>query len=87
MKIKQGFIVRRVGEENIAVPVGEKNTNFRGMIKLNETGTFLWNYFLEEHSEQDAVASLCAEYEVAEDVACRDVKRFIKILFEHGFAE
>ena len=87
MKIKQGFIVRRVGEENIAVPVGEKGTNFRGMIKLNETGTFLWNYFLEEHSEKDAVASLCVEYEVAEDVARRDVKRFIKILFEHGFAE
>ena len=56
MKIKQGFIVRRVGEENIAVPVGEKGTNFRGMIKLNETGTFLWNYFLEDHSEKDAVA-------------------------------
>ena len=76
-----------MGGENIVVPVGEMSKSFHGMIKLNETGTFLWNYFLEEHSEKDAVASLCAEYEVAEDVARRDVKRFIKILFEHGFAE
>ena len=87
MKIKKGFVLRKVGGENIVVPVGEMSKSFHGMIKLNETGTFLWNYFLEEHSEKDAVASLCAKYEVAEDVARRDVKRFIKILFEHGFVE
>ena len=87
MKIKQGFIVRRVGEENIAVPVGEKGTNFRGMIKLNETGGFLWNFFLKEQSEEEAVAALLGEYEVSREEAERDVERFAEILRSNAFAE
>lgn len=87
MKIKQGFVVRKVGDEYIAVPLGEKGTAFRGMVRLNETGAFLWSFFLAEHTEQDAVAALCTEYEAAEDVALRDVKNFLKILSDHGFAE
>ena len=33
MKIKKGFVVREVGGENIAVPVGEMAKQFHGMIK------------------------------------------------------
>ena len=43
--MKKGFIVRKVGGENIAVPVGERGKSFHGMIKLNETGNFLWEFF------------------------------------------
>ncbi|MGN0822584.1 MAG: PqqD family protein [Candidatus Gallimonas sp.] len=87
MKIKKGFCVRRVGEENIAVPVGERSKEFRGMIKLNETGNFLWDFFTKEHTVGEAVKALCDEYEVDAETAEQDVARFISVLTENGFAE
>ena len=50
MKIKNGFVIRSVGGENVVVPVGEMSKQFHGMINLNETGAFLWRFFSEEHS-------------------------------------
>ena len=87
MKIKKGFVLRKVGGENIVVPVGEMSKSFHGMIKLNETGGFLWNFFLKEQSEEEAVAALLGEYEVSREEAGRDVERFAEILRSNAFAE
>ena len=51
MKIKEGFIIRQVGGENIVVPIGKTGKDFHGMIKLNDSGAFLWRFFTEEHTE------------------------------------
>ena len=87
MKIKKGFVVRAVGGENVVVPVGEMSKNFHGMINLNETGNFLWNFFTVEHTVDEGVAALLDEYEVAEEVARADVERFAEILLKNGFAD
>lgn len=87
MKIKKGFCVRRVGDENIAVPVGEFGKSFHGMIKLNETGNFLWNFFTKEHTAEEAVQALCGEYDVDGETARKDVERFVSVLQENGFVE
>ena len=87
MKIKKGFVLRKVGGENIVVPVGEMSKSFHGMINLNEAGGFLWNFFLKEHSEEEAVAALLGEYEVSREEAERDVERFAEILRSNAFAE
>lgn len=44
MKIKEGFIIRQVGGENIVVPIGKTGKDFHGMIKLNDSGAFLWRF-------------------------------------------
>ncbi len=87
MKIKKGFVLRSVGGENIAVPVGELSKSFHGMITLNETGAFLWNFFAEEHTEDEGVEALCGEYEVDNEIARADVKRFMETISEKGLAE
>ncbi|MDY2880144.1 MAG: PqqD family protein [Candidatus Borkfalkiaceae bacterium] len=87
MKIKKGFVVREVGGENVAVPVGERSKDFHGMIRLNSTGRFLWDFFRENHTEEEAVAALLAEYEVDEKTAAESVKKFAASLAENGFAE
>ena len=87
MKIKKGFIVRKVGDENIVVPVGEASKSFHGMIKLNESGAFLWNFYTAEHTEEEGVSALLSEYEVEREVAERDVKVFVENLTKNGFAE
>ena len=87
MKIKKGFVVRAVGGENIVVPVGEMSKSFHGMINLNETGKFLWDFFSEEHTLEEGVAALLGEYDVDEETAKQDVSCFMDTLLGNGFAE
>ena len=87
MKIKKGFVVRKVGGDTVAVPVGEMSKKFRGMINLNVTGAFLWDFYTSEHTVDEGVAALTAEYDVAEEVARADVERFVATLTQNGLAD
>ena len=87
MKIKNGFVLRKVGGESVVVPVGAMSKEFHGMINLNETGALLWKFYTEEHTVEDGVAALLAEYDVEEEIARRDVENFCKVIIENGFAE
>ena len=87
MKIKNGFVVREVGGESVVVPVGEMSKVFHGMINLNETGAFLWNFFSEEHTMDEGVFALLGEYDVDEATARADVEKFIETIEKNGFAE
>ena len=42
MKIKNDFILRKVADSYVVVPVGELTLDFNGIINLNETGAFLF---------------------------------------------
>lgn len=88
MKIKKGFILRKVGADNVVVPVGANAKTFHGMVKLNETGAFLWNFFTAEHSKEEGVQALLGEYEGADRESVeKDVSAFLEILKKHSFAE
>ena len=87
MKIKKGFVVREVGGETVVVPVGAMSKAFHGMINLNETGAFLWRFYQTEHSVEEGVKALLAEYEVDESLAQNDVEKFVNTLTANGFAE
>ena len=87
MKIKKGFVLRVVGGESVVVPVGEMSKTFHGMINLNETGAFLWRFFSEEHTIEEAIDALCAEYEADREQVAADVERFVDVLTRNGFCE
>ena len=87
MKIKKGFVLRKVGGECVVVPVGEMSKTFHGMINLNETGKFLWDFFTNEHTVEEAVDALCGEYEVDRSLAEKDARNFVDTLINNGFAD
>lgn len=87
MKIKSGFVVRKVGGESVVVPVGEMSKQFHGMINLNETGAFLWEFYTVEHTIEEGVNALLGEYDVEKEVAQADVETFVKTIKSKGFAE
>ena len=87
MKIKNGFVLRVVGGENVVVPVGAMSKVFHGMINLNETGAFMWKFFTEEHTVEEGIDAVCAEYEVERERAAEDVNKFVEILVNNGFTE
>ena len=89
MQIKKDFTIQKVGNSYVAVAVGESSKEFHGMIRLNETGAFLWNLMAEKNcTEEDLVEAILAEYEVDRETVVADVRRIVAELAENNiFAE
>ena len=87
MKIKEGFLLRQVGENHVVVPVGAQTVDFRCILTLNEVGAFLWEKMTVDCSVADLVESVLAEYDVAADVATADVERYVASLREKNLLD
>ena len=87
MKIKDGFIVNKVGSQYVVVPVGEASMERHCMIRLNGTGTFLWEQLGANTTEDALVEALLAEYAVDEDTARADVATFLEKLRDADLLE
>ena len=87
MKIKSGFVVRKIANQYMAVPVGARAKELHGMIGLNETAAFLWELLKEERTEEELAVLLYDEYEINEEKALETVQRFCKLLQEEGVLE
>jgi len=84
MKLNENFILRRVAETWVAVPVGAASRKFHGMLQLNESGVELW-HALEQGADEKALAALlCGQYAVTQEEASRDVKAFLDKLRSAG---
>jgi len=85
MQINKDFTIQKVGAQYVAVPVGETSKTFHGMVRLNETGAFLWRALAErDMTEAELVDALLAEYDVSREIAERDVHRVVESLQENG---
>lgn len=82
MKLKEGFIKSKLGDECVVVPVGAQTVDFRGLITLNETGEFIWEQLKDEKTEQELVEAILSEYDVDRETAERDVHAFVDTLKE-----
>lgn len=94
IRLKKGFVLRKVGPKCMAVPFGKMASQIHGMITLSETGSFLWEKIAAGVDNQPAlVEALLAEYAIsdnpdeARDIATRDVAAFIDGLMKQGALE
>lgn len=88
MTIKEGFVLREVAGSNVVVAVGKASLSFKGLVNLNETGTFLFKE-LEKgvESEEELVLKLINAYDVDEFRATEDVNAFLRELKGAGIIE
>ena len=85
MQIKSDFTIQKVGNSYVAVAVGETSKTFHAMIKLNETGAFLWNQLVEKDlTEEELTNALLAEYDVDRETAEQDVHAMVEKFAENG---
>lgn len=82
MKIKEGFILRKVGIQYVVAATGKASENFNGMMRLNESGAFAFRLLQEGITGEELVSRIVAEYQVDEDTARRDVEAFLAALGE-----
>lgn len=86
-KIKDGFIIRKIGNQIIAVPTGKMTSEIHGMISLSESGELLWRA-LESGAEIEALADILTDnYEVEREIALTDAERFVEGLKKQGALE
>lgn len=83
-KLKDGFVVRKIGDQIMAVPVGKQTSEIHGMIALTESAELLWNVLKTGAEENELVKIITDTYEVDEEVAVADVKKFLEGLKEQG---
>lgn len=87
MKIKEGFVLRQVMGNYVAVAVGEASKSFRGMIKLNATAADIWQYIEKGLSESEICDALYEKYDVDRERVTADVKRTLELLQSQGLIE
>ena len=84
MKMKDGFVLRKIANQYMAVPVGARAKELHGMIGLNETGAFIWERLSKNQTQEAIVKDLCEEYDVDDAAAMAAVQRFYKKLQAEG---
>lgn len=88
MKIKDGFILEKVGNSYLAVAVGERAAVFSGLVRMNESGAFFWNLIKDKDmSKEEVLAAAIAEYDAPEDVLLADISSFEEKLRAAGIIE
>ena len=82
MKIKDGFILRKVGIQYVVAATGKASEGFNGMMRLNESGAFAFRLMQQGITEEELTIRLMEEYEVGEQTARKDVAAFTAALRE-----
>ena len=80
MKISNGYLLRSVAGKNIVVSVGS-DTNFNGMLTLNESGVFFWNLLKEGTTKEKMLEAVLKEYDVSPSQAMHDIDEFTENLW------
>jgi len=84
MKLKEGFVLRTISGQTVVLPTGG-DLDLSMMIKLNETGRFIWERLEKGTEVEELVADMLKEYDVSEEKAKEYVEQFIQKVKENGF--
>lgn len=88
MKIKDGFVLRKICGEYIVIGEGLAQVNFNRMLSLNATAAFLWEAVAGKvFTEEDMIEALLEKYDVTREKAAEDVHSMIQKWEEQGIVE
>lgn len=87
MKIKEDFILRKIADSYIVVPVNDLTLNFNGIINLNETGAFLFEILQRGATVEELKEKMLAEFDVSPEKASKDIDAFIQKAKDAGVFE
>lgn len=87
MHLKQGFVLREIGDEHIVI--GEELTvDFQRLVGLNSSAAFLWRKVEgREFDISDLTSLLLDEYEVEPAIAAEAARDIARDWIEAGLAE
>ncbi len=87
MKIKDGYILKKVAGENIVIATGEARLSFNGIITFNEVGAEVFALLDGNHTESQIVDELLKMYNAPKEVIEKDVKNLLAKMKAQGLLE
>ena len=80
--IKQGYIVREIAGEYIAVPID--SSCGKSIVVLNPVSYLLWQELQSEKTFDELLDSILKNYDISKEEAEKDLKDFLLQLDENG---
>lgn len=87
LKVKDGFVLREIGAQTVAVPIGQRTTDVHGVVALSESGALLWGELSKGTDKETLVNILMETYETDRETVISDLDEFIMGLYEQGVME
>ncbi len=84
MRLKYRFDIVKLDDQTIAVPIGKNVSEFRGVIKMNDTAARILELLKDDANENDIISALLKEYEAPIEVVTESVRRIIREFHERG---
>ena len=79
MRIKEGYIIKKLGIGYVVVTVGEASKDFNGLIRLNPSGAFLWQSILDgADTRKKLIDAMINQYDDLDETAAgKDLDEFL----------
>lgn len=88
MKLSNNWVLTELSGEYVAVLCGMDASSFQGIVKLNETGKFIWDRISAGNTEREIAEQMTIEYMgLSMDQAVKDVRGVIHVLQREGLLE
>ena len=87
MKRNDCYTLKNLAGVPYLLPYGQTQADYKRSMRLNETGTFLWELLKEEHSKEELLAKCAEHYGIAETDMPQlktDVEEFLGIMTAHS---
>ncbi len=84
MKLKEGFVLRTISGQTVVLPTGG-DLDLGMMIKLNDTGRFIWERLEKGVEMEELVEDMLKEYDVSKEKATEYVEQFVQKVKDNGF--
>lgn len=87
MKIKDGFVIKNIGGDTVAIYAAGSTVDLRSAIVLNSVAELLFRQLQKGTDEKELEELLTTAYDITEDKAKKDVSAFVQLLIEKDLLE
>lgn len=87
MKIKDGYILKKVAGENIVIATGDARLSFNGIITFNEVGAEVFTRLDGSHSVGEIAEELSSVYNAPREIIEADVNKLVEKMRNQGLLE
>ena len=84
MKKAEGYVIRKLEEEYVLIPCGERAEEMNETISLSETAGFIYINADKADSTEELAGLVAEEYDVPKSEVLEDVKAVVKTLQQKG---
>ena len=87
MKIKEGFIKRKIVGKWVVVPTEKLSKEYNGIIELNDTANEIWEGLEKGLSPTEIANAIVDDFDVTFEKALEDINTMIEKMAEKGILE